>query len=69
MSSTIFSEGRMYSFPMASYTMAAEQFKLQLPQWVQASSSMTWRVRILAGKDLAGSMTRLVTRLTGVANR
>ena len=57
----------MYSLPMASNTMAAEQFRLQLPQWVQASNSMIWRVSMLAGKDLSGSMTRLDIRLKGVA--
>ncbi len=59
----------MQSLPVLVKAPTAEQRRLQVLQWVQASSSITCRVWMLAGLDRSGSMTALAKRLTGVAIR
>ena len=64
---TIFSDGRMFILPILSKATATEHLKLHVPQWVQASSSMTCFVAIFAEWAVSFSMTALVKRLMGLA--
>jgi hypothetical protein len=52
---------------MDSKATPTEQFKVQLPQWVQASNSKTCLVAILAELEVSLSITELAKRLRGLA--
>jgi hypothetical protein len=63
----IFSEGRIFLFAISSKAMITEHLKLQVPQCMQASSSMAWRVALSAGDNFSFPMTPFARRLMELA--